>query len=36
MVKKDKNKPKNLSYIKYYTYKQKSYYNNKCFEKPKN
>lgn len=37
MVKKDKekNKVKNLSYIKYYTYKQKDHYTNKYLEKPK-
>ncbi len=36
VAKKDKDKAKNLSYIKYYTYKQKVYYINKCPEKPKN
>lgn len=29
VAKKDKNKAKDLSYIKCYTYKQKSYYANK-------
>lgn len=38
VAKKDKNKDKakHLNHIEYYTYKQKSYYTNKCFEKPKN
>ncbi len=34
--KKDKDKFKNLSYIKCYTCKQKSHYANKYLEKPKN
>lgn len=38
VVKKNKNKDKakNFSHIKCYTYKQKSYYTNKYFEKLKN
>ena len=36
IAKKDKDKTKDLSYIKYYTCKQKGYYTNKCLEKPKN
>lgn len=30
-----KNKALNLSYVKYYTCKQKGYYTNKCLKKPK-
>ncbi len=36
VAKKNKDKTKNLSYIKYYTYKQKDHYANKCPKKPKN
>ena len=36
IVKKDKNKAKDLSHVEYYIYKQKSHYINKCLEKPKN
>ena len=36
IAKKDKNKTKDLSHIKCYTYKQKDYYSNKCPDKPKN
>ena len=36
VVKKKKDKAKDLSHIKYYTYKQKNYYVNKCLEKSKN
>ncbi len=36
VVKKDKDKAKDLSHIKYYTCKQKDYYANKYPEKPKN
>lgn len=36
MVKKNKNKAKDLSYIKYYIYKQKDHYANKCLKKSKN
>ena len=36
VAKKDKNKVKDLSHIKYYTYKQKDYYANKCPKKLKN
>lgn len=32
----DKNKTKNLSYIEYYTYKQKSQYVSKYLKNPKN
>ncbi len=35
VAKKDKDKTKDLSYIKCYTYKQKGYYANKCSKKPK-
>ena len=33
---KDKNKVKDLNHIKYYTYKQKDNYANKCSKKAKN
>ena len=36
VVKKDKDKAKDLSHIKYYTCKQKGHYANKCLDKPKN
>ena len=36
IVKKDKNKAKDLSHIKCYTYKQKDHYMNKCLKKQKN
>ena len=36
VAKKDKDKAKDLSQIKCYTYKQKGHYANKCFKKPKN
>lgn len=36
MVKKDKDKDNDLSYIKCYTYKQKGQYINKYPDKPKN
>lgn len=36
VAKKDKNKAKDLSHIKCYTYKQEGHYANKCPEKPKN
>lgn len=36
MTKKNKDKANNLSYIKYYTCKQKGHYANNCLEKPKN
>ena len=36
VAKKDKNKAKDLSHVKYYTYKQKSHYANKYPKKPKN
>ena len=38
MTKKNKNKhkTKDLSYIMYYTYKQKNYSTNKCLKKLKN
>ena len=36
VAKKNKDKAKDLSYIKCYTYKQKSHYANKCPKKPKN
>ncbi len=36
LIKKDKDKTKNLSYIEYYIYKQKGYYTNKCLRKAKN
>lgn len=36
VAKKDKDKTKDLSHIKYYTYKQKDYSVNKCPEKSKN
>ena len=35
-VKNKKNKAKDLSYIKCYTFKQKGHYANKCPDKPKN
>ncbi len=35
-AKKDKDKSKDLSHIKCYTYKQKGHYTNKCPEKSKN
>ena len=36
VTKKDKDKSKDLSYIKCYIYKEKGYYTNKCLEKSKN
>ncbi len=36
VAKKDKNKAKDLSHIKCYTYKLKGHYANKCPDKPKN
>ena len=36
VAKKDKNKAKDLNHVKYYTYKQKSRYANKCLENLKN
>ncbi len=36
VTKKDKDKAKNLSYIKCYTCKQKGHYTNKYPKKPKN
>ena len=36
VAKKDKDKAKDLSYIKCYTYKQNNYYANKCPKKSKN
>lgn len=36
VIKKEKNKVKDLSYIEYYTHKQKGHYINKYFEKLKN
>ncbi len=36
VAKKDKDKAKDLSHIKYYTCKQKGHYANKCPEKVKN
>ncbi len=36
VAKKDKDKAKDLSHIKCYTYKQKSHYTNKYSEKSKN
>ncbi len=36
MIKKDKDKAKNLGYIQYYTYKQKDHYTNKYSKKTKN
>lgn len=36
VAKRDKDKAKDLSYIKCYTCKQKSHYANKCPKKPKN
>ncbi len=36
VAKKNKDKAKDLSHIKYYTCKPKSYYVNKCPDKPKN
>ena len=36
LVKKDKDKAKDLSHVKCYTYKQKDYYASKCFKKAKN
>ena len=36
VVKKEKDKAKNLSYVKYYTCKQKGLYTTKCPDKPKN
>ena len=37
IIKKNKDKAnKNLSYIKYYIYKQKKHYTNKYAKKPKN
>ena len=34
--KKNKDKAKDLSHVKYYICKQKDYYTNKCFDKQKN
>ena len=36
VAKKDKNKAKDLSYVEYYTYKQKDHYVNQYSDKPKN
>lgn len=36
IAKKNKDKAKNFSHIKCYTYKQKIYYTNKCLKEPKN
>ena len=36
VAKKDKDKAKDLSHVKYYTCKQKGHHTSQCFEKPKN
>ena len=36
VIKKNKDKAKDLSYVEYYIYKQKSHYASRCPKKPKN